>query len=209
MGQHRTLLVVAVALVVASAVADDWPWETLDNTATRHAGVPRWKAYRKNRGKGVAALHGIPRVLHRSHNLTVAQLAGFGRHDTTLGRRVAKNVASCATVNPKFETRWYEDRHLEGVLDAFAGVDPRLGDLVRALRAPPLASVFVLRADVARLALARGARRAGKERRGPAETPVAGTCTAAGGSTRTRRASTRSAPTCRRRRGASWPGRAR
>lgn len=139
-------------LCLSPVLADDWPWETLDNRATKFAGVPRWKEYRE-KGYKVGELRGIPRVLHRSHNLSVAQLAGFGE-DTALGRRVAQNVASCARVNPKFETRWYEDRHLDGVLDAVAGLDPRLEVLVRTLRAPPLAGIYVLRADVARLGLA-------------------------------------------------------
>lgn len=124
-------------------------YEELDTAATIAASAPRWG----NRTSHPGTLYGIEKILHRSHRYSPAELSGAARSTDGRLRRVARNVVSCAKANPGFATRWYDDARLEVALDAFAREDPRLEAAVAALRAPPMRKAFVLRADLARLAM--------------------------------------------------------
>ena len=144
--------VLVLALLAAGGAADDLAFETLAREATLREGVPRWKTGPVVREGALGGLQG-PRILHRSHNYSATTLSSGDTTADARLRMVARNVVSCAEHNPGFETRWYDDRRLEAVLDAFGAADERLEAAVAALRRPPFSAAFVARADLARLAM--------------------------------------------------------
>ena len=122
--------VLVLALLAAGGAADDLAFETLDREATLREGVPRWKTGPVVREGALGGLQGS-RILHRSHNYSATTLSSGDTTADARLRMVARNVVSCAEHNPGFETRWYDDRRLEAVLDAFGAADERLEAAVK------------------------------------------------------------------------------
>jgi len=131
---------VGVMHVCAEVMHSDGSWGPLSETTT-----------------GVL---GIPAVLHRSHKYSRAMLESSDCDGACA--RTLRNLRSCAAANARHETRYYDDTELDAEIDAAVAALRDAGHAqlaaatqraVASLRSAPLASIFVLRADVARYAL--------------------------------------------------------
>eukprot|EP00927_Polykrikos_kofoidii_P039449 TRINITY_DN33832_c0_g1_i1.p1 TRINITY_DN33832_c0_g1~~TRINITY_DN33832_c0_g1_i1.p1 ORF type:complete len:426 (-),score=39.50 TRINITY_DN33832_c0_g1_i1:243-1520(-) len=88
----------------------------------------------------------IPRVLHRSHK--------YGAAEVHLQPRLWANLLSCSQLNPEHESRYYDDKQADAVLQIVVDhlKDKEMSHALKKIRHGKLGKVFVLRADWFRLA---------------------------------------------------------